>query len=215
MRDVARALLLALLGFSVFAQTPRPSPIFASALENIRSKVEIPVLLPSKLPFPEASIRLSIGNADKDGYAIELYYDRDPSNAAFAALFAGSRKLNEISDAEAVKLQSGVTARFRPVECGGSCAPANLRWVQGGMQYVIQLKLRSDMPVSEQRRRLVETANASVPMPRKYKEPTPAKVWALSESNYARSNFSWCSSGSLFTSTGRRSISSSSSRYLF
>jgi hypothetical protein len=32
---------------------------------------------------------------------------------------------------------------------------------------------------------------------------------------YARSNFSWCSTGSAFTSTGRRRISSISSRYLF
>ena len=39
-----------------------------------------------------------------------------------------------------VLLDSGVNARFRPVSCGGSCAPANLWWRTSVAEYSIQVK---------------------------------------------------------------------------
>jgi len=51
---------------------------------------------------------------------------------------------------------------FRPVSCGGSCAPANIWWEQNGVMYQIQIKLRSDSTEKDQERILVETANATV-----------------------------------------------------
>jgi hypothetical protein len=51
---------------------------------------------------------------------------------------------------------------FRPVSCGGSCAPANLWWEQNGVMYQIQIRLRSDSREKDQERILVETANSTV-----------------------------------------------------
>lgn len=143
-------------------QAKGPDPIFKPALEQIKGQVMIPVLLPSKLPesIHPSEIKVAQGLANEGGYEIYLSYG-DCGNACFAANFIGSsKKVQKIFNTRPVKLPNGIKARFRPVSCGGSCAPANLWWEQDGAMYQIQMKLNSDMSEKMQEKVLVETASS-------------------------------------------------------
>jgi hypothetical protein len=135
------------------------------ALEQIESQTRIPILLPFKLPsaIPERDIKLASGSVSDDGYFISLYFSENGSEATFAAGFGGStRILPDLPNTRRVALSGGRTGMFRPVSCGGSCAPANLWWEQNGVMYQIQVKLRSDSTAKDQEKILVQTANSIV-----------------------------------------------------
>jgi len=147
-------------------QTKGPARVFTPALQQIQSKTRIPILLPSTLPsaIPESGIKLASGEVRKDGYFISLYYSAD-ANASYAAGFGGSTLIlrdRDLPNSGRVALSDGRTGIFRPVSCGGSCAPANLWWEQNGVMYQIQVKLSPDLPEKEQQKILVETANSTV-----------------------------------------------------
>jgi hypothetical protein len=147
-------------------QAKGPARVFAPALEQIQSKTRIPILLPSKLPsaIPESGIKLASGEVRKDGYFVSLYYSGD-ANASYAAGFGGSTLIlqdRDLPNSARVALSDGRTGIFRPVSCGGSCAPANLWWEQNGVMYQIQVRLSPDLPEKEQQKILVETANSGV-----------------------------------------------------
>jgi hypothetical protein len=152
---------------SVMAQAKGPAPIFRPALEQIQSQTRIPILLPSKLPsaISEREIKVASGEVRKDGYFISLYFSEGGGDAAFAAGFGGSTRifgLQDLSNTRRVALSGGRTGMFRPVSCGGSCAPANLWWQQNGVMYQIQIKPRSGSTEKDQEKILVETANMTV-----------------------------------------------------
>jgi hypothetical protein len=147
-------------------QAKGPARVFTPALEQIQSKTRIPILLPSKLPsaIPESGIKLASGGVRKDGYFISLYCSAD-ANASYAAGFGGSTLIlqdRDLPNSARVALSNGRTGIFRPVSCGGPCAPANLWWEQNGVMYQIQAKLNPDLPEREQQKILVETANLTV-----------------------------------------------------
>jgi hypothetical protein len=151
---------------SALGQPKGPARIFTPALEEIQSKTRIPILLPSKLPraVPENKIKLASGEVRKDGYFISLYYSED-ANASYAAGFGGSTlslQDRDLLQSFRVALSDGRLGIFRPVSCGGSCAPANLWWEQNGVMYQIQVKLRPDLPEKDQQKILVEIANSTV-----------------------------------------------------
>jgi hypothetical protein len=152
---------------SVMGQAKGPAPVFRPALEQIQSKIRIPIVLPSKLPsvIPEKDIKVASGEVRDDGYFISLYFRESGGDAAFAAGFSGSTSIfgpQDLPDTRRVALSGGRTGMFRPVSCGGSCAPANLWWEQNGVMYQIQIKLRSDSTEEDQKKILVETANSTV-----------------------------------------------------
>ena len=145
----------------------KPAPVFDPAIQEIRDKVQIPILLPSKLPsvIHEPEIKLALGTVSGSGYNIELYYSEVGSGATFAANFGGSTQVfRDLPNTRRVKLTNGIEGMFRPVSCGGSCAPANLWWEQNRVMYQIQIKLSSTTNEKEQKRVLVETANSVVPV---------------------------------------------------
>jgi hypothetical protein len=147
------------------AQTNGPSNVFAPAIEEIRGQTQIPIMLPSKLPMVirETEIMLAYGEITADGYSVSLYYSELGSDATFAAYFAGSKqRLGPLGNTRPVELRNGLMGRFRPVSCGGSCAPANLWWEQNGITYQIQIKFASTTDQTQQQKILVETANSSV-----------------------------------------------------
>jgi hypothetical protein len=151
---------------SVISQTARPAPVFRPALEQIESRTRIPILLPSKLPsaIPESGIKLARGELRKDGYFISLYYSED-GIASYAAGFGGSTLIlrdRDVTNSPRVRLSDRRSGIFRPVSCGGSCAPANLWWEQNGVMYNIQGQLGPGMPERNQQRILVEMANSTV-----------------------------------------------------
>jgi hypothetical protein len=124
-------------------------------------------LLPSKLPSVVriGEIQLAAGELRKYGYFISLCYSDPCSGATYAAGFGASTRITapkDLPNTRPVALANHRTGLFRPVSCGGSCAPANLLWAQGGVQYTIQVKLPSNTPVAKQSKILIQAANASV-----------------------------------------------------
>jgi hypothetical protein len=146
-------------------QSRAAAAVFKPAVDEIISKVRVPILLPSKLPaaIRERDIKLASGTVSETGYEISIYYSEVGSDAAFAAGFSGSTLVfNDLPNTRPVILANKIAALFRPVSCGGSCAPANLWWQQDGTNYQIQIKLRSTTNVGEQQRILLEIANSVV-----------------------------------------------------
>lgn len=170
------AFVLALLGVlsstvlcaAVRAAVDRSLPdVFVSLVPELKAKTRVPVLLPSKLPKPFNDAKhASVDEATADEYAIDLYYELNAGNAGFAASFGATNNPDyspqELGNFREVKLASGITAFFRPVSCGGSCAPANLWWKQGTVLYLIQLKLASTLPGKNQRAIITEVANSAI-----------------------------------------------------
>jgi len=163
---VAGCFLVGLGSNVAIGQTKEPARVFTPALEQIQSKTRIPIVLPSTLPadIPESGIKLASGEVRKDGYFISLYYSAD-AIASYAAGFGGSTFIlqdRDVPNSARVTLSDGRTGIFRPVSCGGSCAPANLWWEQNGLMYQIQVKLSPKLPEKDQQKILVYTANSTV-----------------------------------------------------
>ena len=149
----------------LMGQAKEPDRVFRPALEQILPQTRIAILLPSKLPslIRERDIKLAWGTVSEDGYFISLYFTELGSIATFAAGFGGSAGvLRDLPSTRPIALAGGLIGRFRPVSCGGSCAPANLWWEQNGVMYQIQIKLRSTLKEKDQERILVETAKSTV-----------------------------------------------------
>ena len=151
---------------TLLAQANEPSPVFAPAIEKLKSQVSIPIMLPTKLPshIPESDVKLAAGQVREAGYFISLYSEEIGSGRSYLAGFSGEKGSLSGLPGERVALPGDVIGMFLPVSCGGSCAPANLWWVRQGVVYGIQVKLRSDSDTEEQKRILVEVFNSSVPV---------------------------------------------------
>ena len=172
------ALVLMFGAPAVVAQSGHPATVFQPVIAELRSKVQIPVLLPAKLPARLRSPDISdvvLLTAAADSYSVDLRYRGVGGDAGFAAWFHGVRAGHDTVRARhPYRLASGALAAFIPVGCGGSCAPANLWWKQDGVIYTIQLRLPSDMAPQAQARLLVETANAMVRLRRSADTPAVA-----------------------------------------
>ena len=139
----------------------------SSVLSEVKAKSHIAVLLPSTLSEPVADAKYPvIEKASEDEYAISLYYQPDIGNAGFAALFTAQANPNyepqELPNIRKVELSKGILGYFRPVSCGGSCAPANLWWKEDRVLYQIQLKLSSTVPEKDQQSVLAAAANSAI-----------------------------------------------------
>jgi hypothetical protein len=138
--------------------------LFDGAITDIGGKSPIPIYLPTVLPEAIAryDVKRAIGDATDSGYVVSLFFSEEPSDATFAARISGSTKktVGALPNTVVVKLLNGASAQFRPVQCGGSCAPANLWWQVEGVEYSVQLKLRSDLRVETQREAMIEAASS-------------------------------------------------------
>jgi hypothetical protein len=144
-----------------------PAPVFNSLLPQIKEKTKVPVFLPSGLPQPIGKAKYSVAeNLREDEYAISLYYKLGIGDAGFAASFAGQDdakyRAEELQNVKKVKLARGAKGFFRPVSCGGSCAPANLWWMDGGVLYQIQLKLSPTTSELDQENEIIAVANSAI-----------------------------------------------------
>lgn len=140
---------------------------FASTVRAVKAKTRIPILLPSSLPDPIAKAKDStVDSATDDNYAISLYYELGIGDASFAANFAGEGKPNyapeDLPNVKWIPLTQGLTGFFRPVSCGGSCAPANLWWTENGTLYQIQLHLASTLSEMDQQKALTTVADSAI-----------------------------------------------------
>jgi hypothetical protein len=141
--------------------------VFVSVLAEVKGKTNIPVLLPTELPRPFIDAKHAmVQKATSDEYGVSLYYDLDMGDAGFAAFFAARNNSfyspRALPEVRQVKLTRGIVGFFWPVSCGGSCAPANLWWEQGGTVYQIQLKLPSALGERKQRKIITAVANSAI-----------------------------------------------------
>jgi hypothetical protein len=143
-----------------------PKP-FASVISEIKAKSHIPILLPSELlqPVGKASHAV-LEKASESEYAISLYYELGIGDADFAAGFTAQAhpdyEPQDLGGVREVKLSHNLRGFFRPVSCGGSCAPANIWWKEGQVLYQIQLKLSSTLRADDQQKAITAVANSSI-----------------------------------------------------
>jgi hypothetical protein len=99
-------------------------------------------------------------------YAISLYYELGVGDAGFAAHFAAQAapKYNprELGNVQEVKLAHGIRGFFRPISCGGSCAPVNVWWEHDSVLYQVQLELPSTLSERRQERTVTAVADSSI-----------------------------------------------------
>ena len=141
--------------------------VFRSVLAGVKAKTSLPVLLPSELPRPFNDAKhASVGVTTASEYAVSLYYELGAGDAGFAASFGATDNPRfsprELGNVHEVKLANGIAGFFRPVNCGGSCAPASLWWEEGAVLYQIQLKLRSTLREQDQQRMIMTVANSAI-----------------------------------------------------
>lgn len=141
--------------------------VFSSALSEIRAKTHVPVLLPSELPTPfDDADHAIVEKATTDEYAVSLYYQLGVGNAGFAAGFSAQGKPGysprDLGNTRPVKLADAIDGFFRPVSCGGSCAPANIWWEKNGTVYQFQLRLSSSASEQDQKKTMIELANSAI-----------------------------------------------------
>jgi hypothetical protein len=139
----------------------------ASVLAEVKTKSHVEVLLPSQLSQPFAKAKYaSVDSASEDEYAISLYYELGIGNAGFAASFTANAHPDygpkELLNIDEVKLSHGLVGYFRPVSCGGSCAPANLWWEEDRILYQIQLRLSPELAESDQRKEMIAIVNSAI-----------------------------------------------------
>jgi hypothetical protein len=144
-----------------------PAQVFKSLLPQIREKTKVPVFLPSDLPQPIGKAKYGVaGDLQADKYEISLYYELEIGDPGFAANFTGQADAKyhpeELPNVKEVKLARGTKGFWRPVFCGGSCAPANLWWMDGGVLYQIQLKLSPTMSERDQENEIIAVANSAI-----------------------------------------------------
>lgn len=142
----------------------RPFPaVLSGAVTKLSGSGPVQVLLPKVIPsaISKCGIKRVYANRSKTGYTVTLYFATEASDATFAGMISGSTVTSSsLPGTSQVRLANGAIAQFRPVSCGGSCAPANLWWQVGGFEYQLQLKLSSGLRTDQQRRVLVEMANS-------------------------------------------------------
>jgi hypothetical protein len=148
-------------------QSPSLPGALASVLSEVKSRSHIPLLLPSELPPPIAKAKNAfVDTASDDEYSISLYYELGIGGAGFAASFGAKAHPDygpkDIPNVLEVRLLRGKIGYFRPVSCGGSCAPANLWWEEGQILYGVQLNLPSALPEGRQRRTIIAVANSAL-----------------------------------------------------
>ena len=140
--------------------------VFVPRLDELKSKTRVPILLPDDLPNPINDAKEVVIRATGSQYDVGLYYRLDHGNTGFAAAFFGDAEPKydprELPDVGHVSLADGVQGYFRPVRCGGSCAPANLWWKIGDVLYQLQLKLRSTTDEQKQKDMLSSVADSAI-----------------------------------------------------
>ena len=139
--------------------------VFTPVLADVKAECHLPILLPSELPKPIADAQHALmQRTTADRYSIELYYELEIGDAGFAATFAGESKPKYSASelGRKVELAHGISGSFRPVSCGGSCAPVNLWWEVNGILYTVQLRLSSSSSEKSQQETITAVASSAI-----------------------------------------------------
>jgi len=127
------------------ANALHPVQSFKTVLPKIKLQTKVAVLLPATLPTAGVSPRLyATGTGSAKGSDLELAGAPGcrGADACFIASFVATKggKLPNQSNFVKLTLAGGDPARYHPITCGGSCAPATLWFTHQGVLYTWQLK---------------------------------------------------------------------------
>lgn len=121
---------------------PGPLPsVFMSQIATINDHAgSPPVLIPSELHARTKHL-YPTGGPNSDGYDLELAAAPNcgGANACFLAAFTAVK--GEKLPGKIFRLANGDRAAYHAISCGGSCAPATIEFVHGGVLYSFQTKV--------------------------------------------------------------------------
>ncbi len=115
---------------------------FDKQVAQIARPTGVPIILPSWLQLAAVPKRIyASAQADAGGWQLDISSARNcgHANACFVAFFEAKRG-GTLPGKPNATLSNGLKALYRPVSCGGSCAPANLWFVRQKALYTYQVK---------------------------------------------------------------------------
>lgn len=138
-----------------------------SLLPKLKAGTHVPILFPTWLPPDLATAAVATPETlDTKDYGVSLSFALGEGDAGFAAFIEGETDpdftAKDYRYDEPVKLVHGINGYFRPVSCGGSCAPANLWWHQNGITYDLQLEFNSTTSDATQKQLTMSAANSAI-----------------------------------------------------
>jgi hypothetical protein len=131
----------------------------APQLPRIKRATRVPILLPARLQLAGLPRRVyAEGGTQRGGWFLVFTSSRPcGANACFVASFEALRG-GRLPLPPNVRLRSGTRAAYKPVTCGGSCSPASIWFVHGGVLYSWQVA----NPPRNARVTLVAAANDAI-----------------------------------------------------
>jgi hypothetical protein len=127
------------------ANALHPVQSFKTVLPKVKRQTKVAVLLPATLPTAGPSPHLyATGTGSAKGSDLELAGAPNcgGADACFIASFVATKggMLPSRSSFVKLALAGGDPARYHPITCGGSCAPATLWFTHKGVLYSWQVK---------------------------------------------------------------------------
>ena len=134
--------------------------VFEDDLARIGPKTSVPILLPQRMPdefddyFPTGLRRASAAGTWSSA-AVQRLRRRD--GLLHRVVLRQARR--DAVGPEADQLARGRVGRFKPLSCGGSCAPPTIEWSERGATYRIEAKVGTE---ATERRVLRRMANSAI-----------------------------------------------------
>jgi hypothetical protein len=96
----------------------------------------VAVLLPTTMPLPTPDFTASTAKKGRYGLEIDGVEPCNEASVCLFALFTGQRggKLH----GRRVALSHGIRGAFADIQCGASCSPASIEWIEHGVLYTIE-----------------------------------------------------------------------------
>jgi len=130
-------------------------------LSRVSARSPLAVLVPQRIALDYGGRLYSSGSGGARRWSLSLAGAPNcAANVCMLAFFSAERGGTPAFRRQ-VRLRGGVTGYFKPLSCGGSCAPPEIQFVRAGVLYTIQAKV-PDSSDAGQRRRLVRAANSAL-----------------------------------------------------
>jgi len=147
------------LSAALAAPTVDLPALFEDDIARIGPKTAVPILLPQTMP-DESDEFFPSGSGRERRWELELgaVQGCGGATACFIASFSGKRG-GTPSGPRRIELARGRVGRFKPLSCGGSCAPPTIEWKERGATFRIEARVGTQ---STERRILKRMANSAI-----------------------------------------------------
>ena len=133
-------------------------------LASVAAKTDVPVRVPRTLDLDYDGRLHTSGTGSRRAYSFDLAaapgFDADVCSLASSSGERGGTPASR----RTVALRGGRTGYFKPLTCGGSCAPPMIQWRQGGVLYSIEAKI-GRAGRGPQQAAMVAAANSAIAAP--------------------------------------------------